>query len=75
MRALEIQTIRVAMEGNKLAKTLGILAEDREVEATKSIDAMTAAINPLMMVIVGAVVGVLVLSVYQPIISVSSSLT
>lgn len=74
MRELEIQTIQVAMEGNKLGKTLGILADDREFEATKSINAMTSAINPIMMAVVGAIVGVLVLSVYQPIISVSSSL-
>jgi type II secretory pathway component PulF len=35
---------------------------------------MTSAINPIMMLIVGAVVGVLVMSIYGPIISVSSSL-
>lgn len=74
IRELELQTIQVAMEGNKLPRTLGILGEDREFEATKSIGAMTAAINPLMMIIVGLVVGVLVLSIYEPIISVSSSL-
>lgn len=32
------------------------------------------SINPLMMLIVGAVVGVLVMSIYGPITSVSSSL-
>lgn len=62
------------MEGDKLPRTLGILGEDREFEATKSINAMTSAINPIMMLIVGAVVGVLVMSIYGPIISVSSSL-
>ena len=75
MRELEIQTIQVSIEGDKLSKTLGVLAEDREVEATRSVNAMTAAINPIMMIVVGAIVGVLVLSIYQPIISVSSSLT
>lgn len=74
IRELELQTIQVAMEGDKLPRTLGILGEDREFEATKSINAMTSAINPIMMLIVGAVVGVLVMSIYGPIISVSSSL-
>lgn len=74
MRELELQTIQVAIEGDKLAKTLGILADDREFEANRSVNAMTAAINPIMMIVVGAIVGVLVLSIYQPIISVSSSL-
>lgn len=75
VRELEIQTIQVALEGDKLAKTLKILGDDREFEATKSINKMTTAINPIMMIIVGIVVAILVLSVYQPIISVSSSLT
>lgn len=74
IRELELQTIQVAMEGDKLTRTLGILGEGRELEATKSINAMTSAINPIMMLIVGAVVGVLVMSIYGPIISVSSSL-
>lgn len=73
LRELELQTIHVAMEGGKLDRTLGILAEDREYEAQKSIAAMTAAINPIMMILVGAIVGVLVLSIYQPIISVSQA--
>lgn len=62
------------MEGDKLTRTLGILGEGREFESTKSINAMTSAINPIMMLIVGAVVGVLVMSIYGHIISVSSSL-
>lgn len=74
IRELELQTIQVAMEGDKLPRTFGILGKDREFEATKSINAMTSAINPIMMLIVGAVVGVLVMSIYGPIISVSSSL-
>ena len=74
VRELELQTIQVAMEGNNLAKTLGILSNDREFEATRAINTLTAALNPLMMIIVGIVVGVLVMSIYGPIISVSSSL-
>ena len=75
LKALELQTIHVAMEGDRLPKVLGILAEDRELEAQKSINAMTAAVNPILMVIVGLIVGTLVLAIYQPIISVSSSLS
>lgn len=74
VRALEIQTIRVAMESDKLANTLHILAEDREFEANKSVDALVAAVNPIMIAFAGVIVGILVLSVYQPIISVSSAL-
>lgn len=74
VRDLETKTIQVAIEGSKLGRTLGILAEDRAFEADKSISTMTAAINPIMMLIVGLIVGVLVMSVYGPIMSVSSAL-
>lgn len=74
MRELELQTIQVALEGDRLAKVLGVLAEDREFEATRSVNAMTAAINPIMMLVVGLIVGVLVLSIYEPIMSVSSAI-
>lgn len=74
VKTLESQTIRVAMEGGSLAKTLDILAEDREFEANRAVDGMIAAINPIMIVIVGIIVGILVLAVYMPIISVSQSL-
>lgn len=53
------------MEGDKLTRTLGILGEGREFEATKSINAMTSAINPIMILIVGTVVGVLAMSIYS----------
>lgn len=75
IRELELQTIQVAMESNKLGRTLGILADDRELEANRSVNALTTAINPIMLVIVGIIVGVLVLAIYQPIISVSSAIT
>lgn len=74
LRELELQTIQVAMEGGKLGRTLGILAEDREIEAQKSINSMTSAINPIMMVFVGLIVGLLVMSIYEPIINVSNTI-
>lgn len=74
VRELEIQSIQVGIEGGRLEKILGILADDREIEAERSVSAMTAAINPILLIIVGLVVGVIVLSVYQPIISVSSTI-
>lgn len=75
IRELELQTIQVALEGDKLTRVLGVLAEDRETEANRSINAMTAAINPLLLMIVGLIVGVLVMAIYEPIISISASIS
>ena len=74
VRELEVQTIHVSMEGNRITEMLGILAEDRTYEAERSIQSFTAAINPILIGVVGVIVGIIVLSVYQPIISVSNSL-
>ena len=73
-RELELQTIQVAMETDNLANTLAVLAADREYEANKAVKALTSAINPIMMLIVGAIVGVLVLAIYGPIVSISTSI-
>lgn len=75
VRELEVQTIRVAIDGNKITEMLGTLAQDRTYEAERSIQAFTAAVNPILIGIVGVIVAVIVLSVYQPIISVSNSLS
>jgi type IV pilus assembly protein PilC len=74
IRELELQTLMVAIEGNKIGRTLGILAEDREYEAQKGINAFTAAVNPILLIIVGIIVAIIVLAIYQPIIAISSVL-
>lgn len=74
-RELELQTIEVALQGDdKLTRVLGVLAEDREYEANRAIQTLTSAINPILMIIVGSIVAVLVFSIYEPIINVSSAL-
>lgn len=74
VRELEVQTIHVAIEGNRITDMLYVLAEDRNYEAERAIKAFTTAINPILIGIVGVIVGIIVMSVYQPIINVSNSL-
>ena len=74
IRELESKTVQVSMEGENLARVLGILAADREYEANRSVNAVTAALNPILLILVGIVVGILVLSIYEPIMSVSSAI-
>lgn len=71
---IELQTIYVAIEGNKLARTLGILSEDREFEVNNSINIIMSAMNPIMTIIVGVIVGFVVMAVYEPVINFSSVL-
>lgn len=73
LRAMELQTVRVGLETGKIAKVLGILATDREFEAERSVNRLTAAVNPILMAVVGGVVGVLVMAIYGPIISVTDA--
>ena len=74
MREMELQTVRVGLHTGKLSHVLGIMADDREFEAERAINRMTAAINPILMVIVGAIVGVVVMSIYGPIINVTNAI-
>lgn len=75
LQAMELQTIQVAIETGNITETLGILADDREFEANRSINRLTATVNPLLIGIVGIVVFVLVMAIYEPIISVTSAIT
>ena len=75
MREMELQTIQVAVQSGKMAKVLGVLAADREFEAERAINRLTAAVNPILMAIVGIIVGVLVMAIYGPIISVTDAIS
>ena len=74
MREMEIQTIQVAVSSGSIGQILGVLAEDREFEAERAINRLTAAVNPILMAIVGLIVGVLVMAIYGPIISVTDAI-
>lgn len=74
VREIEIQSLMVALDTEHAAQMLQILAEDREYEAEQSIAAFTTAINPILLVFCGVIVGATVLAVYEPIINVANLL-
>ena len=60
------QMIKIGEETGELEKMLGKIADFYEDEVETAINALTSIIEPLMMIGVGAMVGVIVISMYLP---------
>jgi type IV pilus assembly protein PilC len=60
------QMIRIGEETGELEKMLGKIADFYEDEVDASISALTSIIEPIMMIGVGAMVGVIVIAMYMP---------
>src|SRR4051794_8799331 len=60
------QMIRIGEETGELEKMLGKVADFYEDEVDASISALTSIIEPIMMIGVGAMVGVIIISMYLP---------
>jgi type IV pilus assembly protein PilC len=64
--AMVSQMVRVGEETGELEKMLGKIADFYEDEVDSSIATLTSVIEPLMMIGVGIVVGVIIISMYMP---------
>jgi type IV pilus assembly protein PilC len=60
------QMVKVGEETGELDKMLGKIADFYEEEVDASISALTSIIEPIMMIGVGAMVGVIVIAMYLP---------
>jgi type IV pilus assembly protein PilC len=58
--------VRIGEETGELEKMLGKIADFYEDEVDSSIQSLTSIIEPIMMIGVGAMVGVIILSMYMP---------
>ena len=58
--------VKIGEETGELEKMLGKIADFYEDEVDSSIQALTAIIEPIMMMLVGAMVGVIILAMYMP---------
>jgi type IV pilus assembly protein PilC len=58
--------VKIGEETGELEKMLGKIADFYEDEVDASIQSLTSIIEPLMMIMVGAMVGVIILSMYMP---------
>jgi type IV pilus assembly protein PilC len=58
--------VKIGEETGELEKMLGKIADFYEDEVDAAVKALTSIIEPLMMVLVGAVVGVIIIAMYLP---------
>jgi type IV pilus assembly protein PilC len=58
--------VKIGEETGELEKMLGKVADFYEDEVDASIQSLTSIIEPLMMIGVGAMVGVIIISMYLP---------
>ena len=67
--SLLVQMVKVGEETGELDKTLGKLADFYSFELDKQSEILVSSISPIMIVIVGLIVGFLVLSLFMPMFS------
>ena len=60
------QMVKIGEETGELDKMLGKVADFYEDEVDAAIASLTTIIEPAMMIFVGAIVGVIVISMYLP---------
>lgn len=65
---------RTAEESGKLAETLNFLGDMYNDEVTNQVEALTSAIEPILMVFLGGVVGTILVSVFLPMTTMMNSL-
>lgn len=68
--AMLVQMVAVGEETGALDRMLGKLADFYEDEVATLIKALTSILEPIMMIVVGAIVGVVVLAMYMPLFKV-----
>ncbi len=60
------QMVKIGEESGELEKMLGKVADFYEDEVDSSVQALTSIIEPLMMILVGFMVGIIVIAMYLP---------
>jgi type IV pilus assembly protein PilC len=60
------QMVKIGEETGELEKMLGKIADFYEDEVDAAISSLTSIVEPLMMIMVGAMVGVIIISMYLP---------
>lgn len=72
LSAIELSTINIGLESGTIEEVLKRLAARKKDETEKAINAFTTALNPIVICVLGVVVGVIVMAVYGPLINVTS---
>ncbi|MFQ6096333.1 MAG: type II secretion system F family protein, partial [Armatimonadota bacterium] len=70
-----VQMITIGEETGQLDSMLGKVADFYESEVAAALESLTAALEPVMIVFLGFVVGFIVISMFLPLLSVISELS
>ena len=60
------QMVKIGEETGELEKMLGKIADFYEDEVDASIQSLTSIVEPIMMILVGLMVGVIIIAMYLP---------
>jgi general secretion pathway protein F len=71
---LALQMIAVGEESGELDQMLLKVADTFDIEVKNAIDRLLAALVPVLVILMAAVIGVVVLSILMPILDLSSSI-
>src|SRR5204862_2851655 len=66
------QMVKIGEETGELEKMLGKIADFYEDEVDAAISSLTSIIEPIMMILVGCMVGVIIISMYLPMVTMLS---
>ena len=69
-----VQVVAVGEESGNLPDVLNNLAENLELEVSGLLKTATSLINPILMIFIGGIVGVIVLSLFTPMFSLMDSM-
>ena len=75
LSTMEVNTINIGLESGEVENILERLADRRYQETERSISAFIALLNPILICILGVIVGVIVLAVYGPILNITQTIT
>ena len=68
------QMVKIGEETGELDQMLGKIADFYEDEVETAVKALTSIMEPLMIIVVGGIVGVIVISMYLPLFSIYNSI-
>ena len=60
------QMVKIGEETGELDKMLGKIADFYEEEVDAAISALTSIIEPVMIILIGAMVGIIIIAMYLP---------
>lgn len=72
--AMELGTMNIGLESGRIVDVLDRLSMKRKVETEQAISTFIALLNPAVICILGVIVGIIVMAVYGPLLSITQTI-